>query len=133
MNRYVKIDTELNDYLQTLKGAPLAVFLCIALHVGKSQTAFPSEKRICRLTGYCERQVRRAIRTLEGNRFITVLERGRNTNGRKLANVYEVCRLASFKRADEMYAAQEIPMKAEGIMSEMSAMLPDMHVRLRRC
>lgn len=52
--------------LRQLRGAPLAVFLCLALHVDAQGVAHPGIDRICEETGYCRRAVIDALDYLVG-------------------------------------------------------------------
>jgi hypothetical protein len=119
---FVKFNPELRKHLRLLKGAPALVFLCIALHCGKRGTAFPSEKRIAKLTGYSVYWVKRALRKLKEDRFIRVLESGRNTNGRYTSNVYALCRLVGFgseEQISDALAANWQPVEVEIKQLEM--------------
>jgi len=59
--------------LRELRGAPLSVFLCLALHVDADGIAHPGIKRICDETGYCRRAVIDALAYLDEQ--VHVLER----------------------------------------------------------
>ena len=61
---YVQIDVAMREHLHAFKGAPLAVFLCIALHANAEGWSRPSIERIAEFTGYTKHTVSDAIRDL---------------------------------------------------------------------
>lgn len=62
---WVKLSVSFREVMPKLKGAPLAVFLCICLHVNGDGTAWPEYDTICAETGYERAAVARAIKELE--------------------------------------------------------------------
>jgi hypothetical protein len=69
---YVQLDvTFRNHQLAQLKGAKLAVFLCIALHINEDGICFPSVSRIVKETGYSRDTVHVALKGLETMGFIS--------------------------------------------------------------
>jgi len=67
---YLKINVDFRNILKDLKGATLAVFMTIALHMDSEMRSFPSIKRISELTGYDRKTVIKSIRYLESLGFI---------------------------------------------------------------
>jgi hypothetical protein len=102
---FVKFNPGLLNYLLRLKGVSLSVFMAIALHTGKMGTAYPSIKRICRLTGYNKRAVIYALRKLERWKFIRIMETGRNTGGRFSSNLYALTELVGFGSEEQIQKA----------------------------
>ena len=88
---FVKLSVTFRDgMLQELKGPPLSVFLCIALHCGnEDMEAWPSLKKIVAETGYSNRAVIDAVRTLEKADLIAVRREESDTKGNEV-NHYEV-------------------------------------------
>jgi hypothetical protein len=70
---YVKLTTRfINDKtLAELKGSPLSVFFALGLRVNNQHICFPSIDTIAEDTGYSTRQVKRALKLLTENKFIT--------------------------------------------------------------
>lgn len=56
--------------LADLKGAPLSVFLCLALHVDRDSCSHPGLDAICRETGYARTSVCRALRELISRGYV---------------------------------------------------------------
>ncbi len=73
-------------WLRLLKGCPTAVYFALCRHVDRQQVAFPSESYLAEETGYGERQVRRAVKTLETHRLIGVSREKRDHNIYSLLN-----------------------------------------------
>jgi hypothetical protein len=71
---FVKLSVTFRDQmLAELKGPPLSVYLCIALHCGGVEmTAYPSIKTICKETGYSHTAVIAATRKLEKMGLVSV-------------------------------------------------------------
>lgn len=67
-------------WLRLLKGCPTAVYFAICRHADKSQQAFPGIEYLSEETGYSERQVMRAIQSLEGHKLIHVDREKREHN-----------------------------------------------------
>lgn len=72
---FIKLGLGFRDELSTCKGAPLAVFLSICLHVNENGKAWPSIKTICKETGYETEAVAKAIRSLRDTGLIRVTPR----------------------------------------------------------
>lgn len=76
--------------LAALKGPPLSVYLCIALHCGNSKmTAFPSINTISNETGYGRTAVISATKTLSAMGLISITHR-EHENGDPDSNFYQV-------------------------------------------
>lgn len=62
---YVQVSVEFRRHLHRLKGAKLAVFMCISLHTDKNGWSRPSIPTIAKETGYSEDTVFDALKELE--------------------------------------------------------------------
>ena len=63
-NVHIQVSISFRDYLHTLKGAPLAVFLSIALHSNENGWSWPSRTLISRETGYNTNTISQALSEL---------------------------------------------------------------------
>lgn len=63
-NVHIQVSISFRDYLHTLKGAPLAVFLSIALHSNEDGWSWPSRTLISRETGYNTNTISQALSEL---------------------------------------------------------------------
>lgn len=61
---HIQVSIGFRDYLHTLKGAPLAIFLSIALHSDEDGWSWPSRARISRETGYNTNTISQALSEL---------------------------------------------------------------------
>ena len=61
---HIQVSINFRDYLHTLKGAPLAVFLSIALHSDEEGWSWPSRALIARETGYNTNTISQALSEL---------------------------------------------------------------------
>lgn len=97
---WIKTDVSLRDSIATIcqlgsnndragvRGAALAVFLAIGLHVNKGGLSWPGIACLSRETGYSARQVRRALDLLESAGYIT--QESRFYKKRGMENGYHV-------------------------------------------
>ncbi len=76
--QWIKLGVSFRTYLKQLKGAPLAVYLCICLHVNTHGESWPSYTVLCKETGYSRTSVARAIRKLAGVPGLMQMTRRRN-------------------------------------------------------
>jgi hypothetical protein len=72
---FIKLGIGFRDELAACKGAPLAVFLSICLHVNEHGRSWPSIKTICQETGYETEAVTKAVNTLKDAGLIRVTPR----------------------------------------------------------
>ena len=88
---YVQFDVSFrNSQLAQLKGALLAVFLCISLHINEEGHSFPSVALISKETGYGKDTVHKALLTLVGMGYISKA-RKRDPKTRKFrSNIYRI-------------------------------------------
>lgn len=88
--RFVKVSTALRDdgVMAELKGAPLAVFLAIALHVDRRGECWPGMTRLAKLTGFNRSSVSRAVGRLEELGLLTVRRRPRPRTNLYIVNRY---------------------------------------------
>ena len=88
---YVQFDVSFrNAQLAQLKGALLAVFLCISLHINEEGFSFPSVALISKETGYGKDTVHKALLTLVGMGYISKA-RKRDSKTRKFrSNIYRI-------------------------------------------
>ena len=61
---HIQVSISFRDYLYTLKGAPLAIFLSIALHSNEDGWSWPSRTLISRETGYNTNTISQALSEL---------------------------------------------------------------------
>jgi len=92
----LSIDLRHGDSLRKMKGAPLAVFLAIGLHVNGKGKAWPSVDTLAELTGYKRRSVQYAIRKLESLKIIQVAEGGIDAQGYHHTSRYTIRRFITF-------------------------------------
>ena len=65
-NIFVKFSVKFRELqLAQLKGPPLSVFICLALHIAENGSCFPSVSLICQETGFNRDTVFKALRKLE--------------------------------------------------------------------
>lgn len=72
---WVKFSTAFRAVLPKLKGAPLSVFVSIGLHVNDGGRAWPSINTLCSETGYSNKAVSEAIKTLKREGVIKAMRR----------------------------------------------------------
>ena len=89
---YIQTSVEMRQYLYLFKGAPLAIFQCIALHANADGWAWPSLKTIARETGYNTQTISDAITSLRslsinGDRVMMAVQ-DRKPNGGFERNKY---------------------------------------------
>lgn len=88
---YVKFSVSFREQqLGQLKGAPLAVFICLALHIEQTGTCFPSVSLITQETGYNRDTVFDALRKLEFMGYIGRKQIVDGTSRRFRSNVYQL-------------------------------------------
>jgi len=88
---FVKLDVTFRDrMLRVLKGPPLSVFLCIALHCDASMTAFPSLSTIENETGYSRPAVLEALEFLTTTSGLVERQRRQHENGDADSNLYTI-------------------------------------------
>jgi len=80
---WVKLSTAFKPHIKEIRGAPLAVWLYIALSVNKQGVSFPSINKIADDTGYSRNGVMDAIKILEEKGYMKV------RRGEKRFNLYE--------------------------------------------
>jgi len=69
---YIRLRCKFRDLLCELRGAPLAVFLDIALHMNREDTSWPGLRLIAEETGYAVNTVMEAIKVLEARDYVEV-------------------------------------------------------------
>ena len=72
---FIKLYCRFRSMLADLQGAPLSVFLCIALHMDRDDRAYPGLRLIAKETGYAVNTVRSAIERLVARGFVDIIER----------------------------------------------------------
>lgn len=80
-------------WLRLLKGCPTATYFAICRHADTHQQSFPSIDYLMDETGYSNKQVRRAIKTLEFHRLIGV-DRARGDH-----NIYALLNRKHWRKA----------------------------------
>lgn len=76
--------------LKVLSSGEKEVLIVLYMHAGKNMEAWPSVKTIARLTGRCERTVKRALKRLEKHGFITFVGKHgyEKTHGKRKSKVF---------------------------------------------
>ena len=88
---FVKLAVTFRDtMLAKLKGPPLSVFLCVALHCNQEMEAWPSIATIARETGYSKQAVIEATRTLTEELHLLERETRKTDSGDPDSNLYRV-------------------------------------------
>ena len=88
---YVKFSVKFRDsQLAQLKGATLAVFVCLALHIEEDGTCFPSVNLICKETGYNRDTVFDALSKLEFRGYIARKQKTDAATRKFKSNVYQL-------------------------------------------
>lgn len=96
---WIKLSTGFRDrFLAELKGSPLAVFLCLALHLDQDYRAWPSVEIIAKETGYDRRTVSRALEKLVDKELI-IINRRRSESQMFANNRYKVQAFAGYGRS----------------------------------
>lgn len=80
---WVKLSTAFKPHIKELRGAPLAVWLYIALSINKQGVSFPAIRTIAEDTGYSHQGVLDAIKALEEKGYLKV------RRGERKFNLYE--------------------------------------------
>ena len=76
--------------LLQLKGAPLSVFICLALHIAEDGSCFPSVSLICKETGYNRDTVFDALKKLEFMGYIGRRQKTDTQTRKFKSNVYQL-------------------------------------------
>lgn len=103
---WIKIATEFRrEMLRKFKGARLAVFLCVCLHINKDNQSRPTIKTIAEETGYSTREVMRSIQELKDDRIFDILRHHRHPN------IYQVNAFVAYgdKKSPKVMMSQKSP------------------------
>lgn len=96
---WIKLSTKFRDrHLAELKGSPLALFLCLALHLDQDYRAWPSVEIIAKEIGHDRRTVSRVLEKLLDKEMI-VIDRQRGEGQKFANNRYEVQVFAGYGRS----------------------------------
>jgi len=88
---YIKLYGKFREgHLKQLKGAPLAVFLCLALHSDERGYSYPSAPLISKETGFGRDSIFKALKYLEGLKFIARIRRRDRKTQKLMSNLYRV-------------------------------------------
>ncbi len=88
---YVKFSVRFREnQLAQLKGATLAVFICLSLHIEEDGTCFPSVGLICKETGYNRDTVFDALSKLEFRGYIARKQKTDAKTRKFKSNVYQL-------------------------------------------
>lgn len=88
---YVKFAVKFREnQLAQLKGATLAVFVCLALHIEEDGTCFPSVNLICKETGYNRDTVFDALSKLEFRGYIARKQKTDSSTKKFKSNLYQL-------------------------------------------
>jgi hypothetical protein len=114
---YIKLKVAFRkSALRTLKGAPLSVFICLALHMNQDGKAYPGIEAIMRETGYARPSICAALDELESLRLIS------KRAGRHGAGEYTLHGYAWLGKtpAPALYEMQERKAGGRNLESELS-------------
>lgn len=110
---WIKLNVEFrNELLRTLKGSPLSVFICVALHMIDKYQAWPTQITIANETGYSEPAVRVAIRKLEADGLLSVERHSFVPGVGKKPNLYTVEQMAAFGKGSNPYSKETFGQEA---------------------
>lgn len=88
---YVKFSVRFRDQqLAQLRGASLAVFICLALHIEEDGSCFPSISLISRETGYNRDTIFKALKKLEFMGYIARKQKTDRKTKKFRSNVYQL-------------------------------------------
>jgi len=88
---YIKLYAKFREaHLSQLKGPPLSVFLCIALHSDEKGYSFPSVKLISKETGYKPDAIYKALEYLQTLKFIVRIHRKEKKTKKLMSNLYRI-------------------------------------------
>ena len=88
---FVKFSVKFREQqLAQLKGAPLSVFICLALHIAENGSCFPSVSLICKETGYNRDTVFDALKKLEFMGYIARRQKTDTQTRKFKSNVYQL-------------------------------------------
>jgi hypothetical protein len=88
---YIKLYGKFREnHLSQLKGPPLSVFLCIALHSDEKGYSYPSVKLISKETGYKADAIYSSLQYLESLKFIARIHRKENKTKKLMSNLYRI-------------------------------------------
>ncbi len=88
---FVKFSVKFREQqLSQLKGPPLAVFICLALHIAEDGSCFPSISLICKETGFNRDTVFKALSKLEFMGYIARRQKTDTQTKKFKSNVYQL-------------------------------------------
>jgi hypothetical protein len=88
---FVKFSVKFRELqLAQLKGAPLSVFICLALHIAEDGSCFPSVSLICKETGFNRDTVFDALRKLEFMGYIARRQKTDAQTQKFKSNLYQL-------------------------------------------
>lgn len=76
--------------LAQLKGPPLSIFICLALHIAENGSCFPSIGLICKETGFNRDTVFKALTKLEFMGYIARKQKTDSQTKKFKSNVYQL-------------------------------------------
>jgi DNA-binding MarR family transcriptional regulator len=97
---WIKLSAGMRDtnFLRLAQGAPLAVWLALALHIDDQGRCWPGISRLAHITGYSRRHVSRALRRLEEIEAIEIEPRFKDHE--RQTNLYWLVYFVSFGEND---------------------------------
>ena len=88
---FVKFSVKFREQqLAQLKGAPLSVFICLALHIAENGSCFPSVSLICKESGYNRDTVFDSLKKLEFMGYIARRQKTDRQTKKFNSNVYQL-------------------------------------------
>jgi hypothetical protein len=110
--RFTKWEVSARDdgLIRDVRGAPFTVYSALSWFIDQNGECFPSTAKLSEVTGYKERMVQYAIRTLIKFGWLSIVMRGSNKKGVKRANRYKLLKYVhygdSWKDVSEAVAAE---------------------------
>ena len=88
---FVKFSVKFREQqLSQLKGPPLSIFICLALHIAENGSCFPSVSLISKETGYNRDTVFDALKKLEFMGYIARRQKADAQTKKFKSNVYQL-------------------------------------------
>jgi DNA-binding transcriptional MocR family regulator len=90
VTRWIKLGVLIRERLAELRGAKLAVYICLGSHINEAGECFMSSNKLAAETGYSRRQVIRAVQELCALGLVDGIEQGGWRDKKPWANRFRV-------------------------------------------
>jgi hypothetical protein len=91
MTGFTQVDNEIVERAAEIGPTAFLVYAVLVKHVdNESQTCYPSATRLARSTGLTVRTIRKAIKTLESHKLISIKQRRNEKNAGFASNIYTI-------------------------------------------